>query len=248
MQEDILSEQEDAFGKQLQDQLDGHAGEATLERDDGTSGPSMPAAAFFCNHSEWEEPEREVFESVRGCVLDVGCGAGRHSLEAQRRGFDVVAIDISPGAVAVSRERGVRDARLMSLKAVTPTTGRFDTVLMLCGNAGLAGTREGTVAWLRRMRDATTEDARIILDTVDPYDDDDPAEHAYLARNQARGRMPGQVTIRLRYGARVTPWFDLLLLSAGELEDITAEAGWSVLQLVRESPDIYAVIAKQLPH
>ena len=36
-------------------------------------------------------------------VLDVGCGAGRHSLAAQDLGLTVVAIDISPGAVEVSR-------------------------------------------------------------------------------------------------------------------------------------------------
>jgi SAM-dependent methyltransferase len=240
-----LTDEQDAFGRQLQDELDGTSREATLERDDGVSGPSMAAAVFFRPYAEWEPPERQVFESSRGRVLDVGCGAGRHSLEAQRRGSDVVAIDISPGAVAVSRARGVRDVRLLSLDAVDAHLGRFDTVLMLCGNAGLAGTREGTVAWLRRMLDGTTRDARVILDTVDPYDDDDPVEQAYLAQNAARGRMPGQVRIRIRYRERVTPWFDLLLLSAAELEGVAAESGWRVTELIRDPPDIYAVLAKR---
>ena len=30
-------------------------------------------------------------------ILDVGCGAGRHTFEAYRRGADVVAFDLDPG-------------------------------------------------------------------------------------------------------------------------------------------------------
>jgi 2-polyprenyl-3-methyl-5-hydroxy-6-metoxy-1,4-benzoquinol methylase len=33
---------------------------------------------------------------VKGRVLDVGCGAGRHSLYLQEKGFDVLGTDISP--------------------------------------------------------------------------------------------------------------------------------------------------------
>jgi len=241
----VLCDDQDAFGRQLLDELHGTAGEATLERDDGESGPSMAPAAFFAGHDAWTAPERAVFDHVRGRVLDVGCGAGRHSLEAAARGLDVVAIDISPGAVAVCRQRGVVDVRLLSLDEVDDRLGRFDTVLMLCGNLGLPGSWERTSEWLRRLRDLTTDQARIVLDTVDPHGDDDPVERAYLERNLARGRMPGQVTIRLRYGPRVTPWFDLLLLSAAELTDLAHEAGWRVAAIDEsEPPDVYAVLEK----
>jgi SAM-dependent methyltransferase len=242
-----LRDDEDAFGRQLLDELDGGAGKAVLERDDGGTGPSMPAAAFFAEYEAWAAPERALFEQVRGRVLDVGCGAGRHSLEAARRGMEVVAIDISPGAVEVCRRRGVEDVRLLALGEVGHGLGRFDTVLMLCGNFGLPGTRELTIDWLRRLRDVTADDARIVLDTVDPYADDadDPVERAYLERNIARGRMAGQVTIRLRYGERLTPWFDLLLVSAQELDELARQAGWMVAS-VDESvpPDVYAVLRK----
>lgn len=36
-------------------------------------------------------------------VLDLGCGAGRHSFEAYRRGAHVVAVDLDPHAVAETR-------------------------------------------------------------------------------------------------------------------------------------------------
>jgi hypothetical protein len=53
------------------------------------------------------------------------------------------------------------------------------------------------------------------------------------------------VTIRIRYGDRATPWFDLLLVSPSELEELAAETGWRVEQLVEgEPPDYYAVLGK----
>jgi SAM-dependent methyltransferase len=115
---ETLSDAEDAFGRQLLDELAGVAGEGRLERDDGSAGPSMAALSFLTAFDEWHPAERQVFDRVSGRVLDVGCGAGRHSLGAQSRGLDVVAIDISPGAVEVSRRRGVRDVRLLPISEV----------------------------------------------------------------------------------------------------------------------------------
>ena len=33
-------------------------------------------------------------------ILDIGCGAGRHSVELARRGFQVTGVDISAGMLA----------------------------------------------------------------------------------------------------------------------------------------------------
>lgn len=95
--------------------------------------------------------------------------------------------------------------------------------------------------------DARDDDAaaRIVLDTVDPYQDADAADLVYIDRNRARGAMPGQVTIRIRYGERVTPWFDLLLVSPSELDALAARAGWRVAEVVPgDPPDFYAVLEK----
>ena len=240
-----LSEEEDAFGRLLLDYLAGEAGQLILELDDGRAGPALPAEVFFAEYRDWPAQEQQVFEFVRGRVLDVGCGAGRHSLEAERRGLGVVAIDISPGAVEVCRRRGVSDVRLLPLAAVDASLGAFDTVLMMCGNFGLVGTAEDAVRLLRALHGMTTPSARVVLDSVDPHYDNDSAELAYQERNRARGRFPGQVTIRLRYRDSATPWYELLNLSARELEDLVAEAGWRLAHLAEgEPPEYYAVLEK----
>jgi SAM-dependent methyltransferase len=240
-----LSEDEDAFGRLLLDHLAGEAGELILELDDGRAGPALPADVFFAERPEWPAEEQQVFELVHGRVLDVGCGAGRHSLEAQRRGLTVVAIDISPGAVEVCRRRGVSDVRLLPLASVDATLGTFDTVLLMCGNFGLVGTAEDAVHVLRTLHGMTTPGARIVLDSVDPHQDTNPADLAYQERNRARGQLPGQVTMRLRYRGLATPWYDLLNLSARELEGLLAEAGWQLAHLVEaEPPEYYAILEK----
>ncbi len=189
--------------------------------------------------------EQDAFGLVRGRVLDVGAGAGRHSLEAQARGLEVVAIDISPGAVETCRRRGVRDARLLPLAEVDERLGVFDTALLLCGNLGLAGGAEETVAFLRRLHAVTSPAGRIVFDTVDPHGEDDDADLAYLERNRARGRMPGEVTIRIRYGGLATPWFELLCVSTAELEGLIPGTGWRLAwHRDAEPPDWYGMLEK----
>jgi SAM-dependent methyltransferase len=204
----------------------------------------MGAAWFFAAHDDWAEAERAVFEHVEGRVLDVGAGAGRHSLEAQRRQLESVAIDISPGAAEVCRRRGVEDARLLPLAGIDESMGAFDTVLLLCGNFGLAGGAEKTIAFLERLQSVTSVGARIVLDTVDPYFENDEADLAYLERNRERGRMPGQVTIRIRYEKLATPWYDLLCVSTGELETLVEGTGWHPIMLREDGADVYAVLEK----
>jgi hypothetical protein len=57
--------------------------------------------------------------------------------------------------------------------------------------------------------------------------------------------MPGQVTIRLRHQERVTPWFDLLIVSPSELGGLAGQAGWRVARVQSgDPPDYYAVLEK----
>ncbi len=242
----LLAPEDDAFGRALLDHLEGRAGGLILERDDGSAGPALAAEVFFAEYVDWPPEEQRVLELVRGRVLDVGCGAGRHSLELQRRGLEVVAIDISPGAVEVCRRRGVLDVRLLPLAEVDASLGVFDTVLMMCGNFGLVGTAQDAVSTLRTLHALTSPDGRIVLDSVDPHVDEEPEDLLYEERNRERGRMPGQVTIRLRYREHLTPWYELLNVSPSELEGLlAADTGWRVGQLTPgEPPDFYAALAK----
>lgn len=110
----------------------------TVSRDDGLA-LLFPVARFFddTHFSPWEE---KVLSLCSGRVLDVGAGAGRHSLALQRQGCSVVALDIEPFCEQILKSRGVEE---VVIGDVLEWSGqRFDKVLMLWNGIGMVGTPE----------------------------------------------------------------------------------------------------------
>ena len=66
-------------------------------------------------------------------LLDAGCGTGALSVEAARRGAEVVAIDVAGSLVEVARERAPADAPIdwRVGDMLDPTLGRFDHVVAM---------------------------------------------------------------------------------------------------------------------
>jgi hypothetical protein len=126
-----MERQEDAIGQAMLDYLETGGGEEIVERDDGFIIMTDAPADYFAPYDEWPQVEQQAMDFVQGRVLDVGCGAGRGSLELQRRGHEVVAIDVSPGAIEVCQRRGVKDARVLGIEDIGPELGIFDTILLL---------------------------------------------------------------------------------------------------------------------
>jgi SAM-dependent methyltransferase len=182
---------------------------------------------------------------VRGRVLDVGAGAGRVALHLQERDHDVVAIDISPLAIEVCRRRGVRDARVLAFEDVDATVAPIDTVVMFGNNFGLFAGAAKARRMLRRLHRLTTRSARIVAESRDVYETDDPDHLAYQARNRARGRMSEQLRLRVRYRGYRTPWFDYLIASPAEVEELVDETGWHVDRLLRGASGMYAAVIEK---
>jgi SAM-dependent methyltransferase len=223
----------DAFGQML---LDG-ADTEIIERDDGF----LDSAKFlyFAPVTQWPAVERRALRWVRGRVLDAGLGAGRVALELQRRGRSVVGIDISPGAVEVARERGVRDVRLLAFEEVDDSIGQFDTIVMLGNNFGLFGSPSKARRLLRRLRPLAD---RIVAASIDPQATEDPAHLAYQERNRRRGRMAGQLRLRVRYRDLIGPWFDYLFVSPDEMASILEGTQWRITRLLQSGSAYYVAI------
>ncbi|MFQ5871357.1 MAG: methyltransferase type 11, partial [Candidatus Geothermarchaeales archaeon] len=117
---------------------------------------------------------------------------------------------------------------------------------MLGNNFGLFGSFRRARWLLRRFHGMTTEGARIVAESNDPRKTTLREHLEYHDLNRRRGRMPGQLRIRVRYRKHVTPWFDYLLVSKGEMEEILGGTGWGVRRYLDSEGSVYiAIIEKE---
>jgi SAM-dependent methyltransferase len=239
-----VKREDDVYGAVLADLLAGKTAMEIVERDDAFV-TAFDARYLVAPFRRWDDPlERRAMRFVRGRALDVGCGGGRVCLHLQERGLDVVGIDSSPGAIESCRARGVRDARLLAIDAVDASLGSFDTIVFLGQNFGMLGSRRRARRLLRRLRRITTPRGRIVAESFDPHAFDDPIQRRYLDRNRQRGRMPGQLRVRIRYRDLSSPWLDWLQLSRDELTELLEGTGWRLSRALGDGPSYVAIIEK----
>ena len=211
----------DAYGELMLAALEGRESAEIVEREDGfINASTFGPGAYFRPFPQWPPHQRKAMRFVRGRVLDVGCGAGRVCLHVQERRLDVVGIDVSPGAIEVSRRRGVRDARLLSIDDVDDSLGVLDTIVMFGNNFGLFATAAKANRLLRRFHRLTSPRGRIVAESR------------------------GQIRIRVRYRELATPWFDYLMVSPDELRALAEPAGWTVARFL-DSEDTYVAVLEK---
>jgi SAM-dependent methyltransferase len=244
-----LKDAQDAYGHQLYDLYKGQKVVEIVERDDGLIDPSDAYPEYYlAEYRDWPPREKLAGQYVKGRVLDIGCGGGRWSLYLQKKGHDVLGIDISPLVVKVCKLRGLHNVKVKSITEVDSRLGRFDTILMMGNNFGLFGGPKRARLLLKRFYHMTGPDARIIAESLDIYKRPvDPVHRQYQSWNRSRGRMSGQVRIRIRYRRYATPWFDYLLVSKPEMKEILQGTGWRIRRFMasRKSPAYVAIIEKK---
>jgi SAM-dependent methyltransferase len=239
---------QDAYGQQLLAQFNGKIPTAEfIEREDNYLDTGSDAGFYFSEYEQWAALERQAIERAQGRVLDIGCGAGRHSLHLQREGFDVTGVDNSPGAIKVCRLRGLKNALVRSLADVDAFgPNSFDTILMLGNNFGLFGDPENAKLILQKFARITSARAQIIAGTRNPYRTDSQEHVEYHELNRRRGRMPGQIRMRVRYGKAVGEWFDYLFVSPEEMREIVEDTDWRIREFIGAGEaNYYAVIVRE---
>lgn len=241
----MLKDSEDAYGHAMYDYYTTKGGYEITERDDGFFDVSLGPSLYFSEHENWSDREKEVITHAQGRVLDIGCGAGRHSLYLQEQGHEVVGIDISPLAVKTCRLRGLKEAEVRSISEIGPELGTFDTIMMFGNNFGLLQGYEPARAFLRKFSTMTSDKARILAESRDPYQTNALEHLEYHEFNRKRGRMPGQLRLRVHYKKYVTPWFDYLLVSKQEMQDIVSSTGWAVNRFIEGVQGIYSVVIEK---
>ena len=242
----MLTDKQDAFGHLLIDYQNGEQNVGIVERVDGyILADDIELLAYFAEYHQWAEHQKLAMEYVTGRVLDIGCGAGRHSLYLQKQGHDVLGTDISPLAIQLCKQRGIKNVSLVPITQLNSKLGVFNTIIMMGHNFGLVGSYKRAQWLLRRFASMTTDDGKIIAETMDPYQTEDSAHLAYHQYNRERGRMGGQLRLRMRYKQYANPWFDYLFASKSELEDILVDTSWTIERYIDSDKPTYVAILKK---
>jgi SAM-dependent methyltransferase len=246
----VLKDIQDAFGHEMFDcfidEKQRNRIVEIVERDDGYIEATGGPVRYFSEYKKWPPYYKKAIKYARGRVLDIGCGAGRHAVYLQKKGLDVVGIDYSPLAIEVCQRRGLRDARVLPINQISARLGTFDTVIMMGNNFGLFGSFNDARRLLKKLDRITSGKGRIIAETIDVYQTDSPDHLSYHEFNRQRGRMGGQVRLKVRYKKYATPWFDYLLVSKDEMADILEGTDWKISRFIDSpGPAYIAIIDKK---
>ncbi len=163
----------DLFGRALLDFYHGNYSENLVTSTSISDEDELPLAYLFRSFNDMPKLEQKALQLCKGKTLDVGCGAGSHSLHLQKNRIDVKAIDISKGAVEVTRLRGVKHAEL---KSILDESDTFDTILLLMNGTGIFQELAQTTTYLNHLKSLLKPNGQILIDSSDikyMYEDED---------------------------------------------------------------------------
>jgi SAM-dependent methyltransferase len=106
-----------------------------LRDDESLSASSMDFARW---NGAADRVDIALLGSVRGPVLDVGCGPARMVRAARAMQLEVLGLDVSPTAVELGREAGLPMHEGSVFDSI-PGEGDWHTVLLVDGNVGIGG-------------------------------------------------------------------------------------------------------------
>ncbi|MEZ5358093.1 MAG: class I SAM-dependent methyltransferase [Candidatus Zixiibacteriota bacterium] len=236
----------DAYGREIYDYYNGDRKAYELvERDDGYIDLSTGPSVYFAEFKNWSANEKQAIKFARGRVLDLGCGAGRVLLHLKSKGLDAAGLDTSPLALDVCRKRGLTNLYQRSITKMGKDMGQFDTFVMFGNNFGLFGSFKRARWLLKKMYNLSSDNARIIATTCDPGNTTFEPHLQYHKLNRKRGRMIGQIRLRIRYRGYKSSWFDYLLVSEKEMRDILKSTGWELKKVFDVNAPIYSVVIEK---
>lgn len=230
----------DLFGKAFMDFYKGRPHALKLERDDGYVD-EQELSQYFNGYDDFPVCEKRALKHASGRVLDIGVGAGRVALHLQSKGFEVVGIDISENMLKICRDRGVKNLRRMSACDLRFKRNSFDTAIAFCNNFGLCGNMWSVMKMLERLHDIVRDGGVFLASSINPIRTTNMAHLRYHDINRARGRPPGQATLRDMYRGMKGQWWDLLMVTRPELKGLCDRTGWTIDRTYKGVMDVHVL-------
>lgn len=220
----------DLFGKAILDFQTNNSPEDLITETSISEEDEMSVAYLFRSYDEMPKLEQKALQLAKGKTLDVGCGAGSHSLYLQNeRSLEVTSIDISENAIKACALRGLKNAKVQDILKLE--NEKFDTILLLMNGTGIFGTLKETPKYLQKLKSLLNPNGQILIDSSDiiyMFDDDEdggkwiPSDGYY-----------GELTFKISYKKQTEEEFPWLYLDYNTLQN-AAFANGLHCELIRE--------------
>jgi SAM-dependent methyltransferase len=207
----------DLFGKAILDYQTNNSPEDLITETTISEEDEMSVAYLFRSYNEMPNMEQEALQLAKGKILDVGCGAGSHSLYLQNElNLEVTAIDISSNAIQACSLRGIKDARVQDVMTLENET--YDTILLLMNGAGMCGKLKNIPNFLVKLKSLLNPGGQILLDSSDiiyMFDDDEdggkwiPSDNEYY----------GEVVFNIAYKGEKEKPFNWMYIDYNTLQN-----------------------------
>lgn len=197
---------QDIFGKALLDYQSSNYSEDITTYSSLDEEDRIPLPYLFRDYKKMPSLEQEALKLCKGSVLDIGCGAGSHSLYLQKKGISVTALDHSPGAIETCKQRGIKQTALSGI--LDFRNQKFDTLLMLMNGIGIVGRLTNIDSFFTHLKSLLRPNGQIILDSSDiiyMYDEDEDGGY-WIPDNQ---KYYGEVVFEMEYKGEKSgplPW------------------------------------------
>jgi SAM-dependent methyltransferase len=234
----VLKKHQDPIGNAVKDYLNGITDESILVRTDIAEDEHLSPAYFLRDFNQMPVQEQEALKRASGKVLDVGAGAGAHSLWLQEQGLEVDAIDISPILCEVMQKRGVKNVLLKDIYDLKDL--RYDTILLLMNGAGVAQTLSGLERLLIHLKSLLNPGGKILADSSDLlylFTDENGETWVDIAADTYYGEMQYQLSYKKIKG-KAFPW---LFVDPDNFIAIAHQCGFRLVEQISGSHFDYLV-------
>lgn len=213
----------DLFGKAILDFQTNNSTEDLITETSISEADEMSVAYLFRSYDEMPKLEQKALQLAKGKVLDVGCGAGSHSLTLQNdRNLEVISIDISVNAIEACKLRGLKNTKVQDIIDFD-STEKFDTILLLMNGTGIFGTLNETSKYLKKLKSLLNPNGQILIDSSDiiyMFDDDEDGGKWISGAGYY-----GELTFTVSYKNETEATFPWLYLDYNTLQNVAFANG-----------------------
>lgn len=212
----------DLFGKAILDYQTNNSPQNIITETTISEEDEMSIAYLFRSFDEMPAIEQKALELAKGKILDVGCGAGSHSLYLQnKKQLDITAIDISANAIKTCKHRGIQ--KTFAQDILTVENEKFDSILLLMNGTGIFGTLENTPKFLQKLKSLLNPGGQILIDSSDiiyMFDQDEDGAFEVPANGYY-----GELEFTISYKGETEDSFPWLYLDYNTLQNAALDNG-----------------------